>query len=305
MSEYHPDIKSKKWHPKNLEKVDTITGEISIVKPLYVFKPQNIGERMSIDDKAISGEGFTIFSNGTTGKIAMMMESCKKEEVSAALQLFGKDLQKVKVASCDMAACYLSVCDEQLFNAKIVIDKFHVMQYVYDAVLTVRRNVKNELTELLSKSKIKTENDKIILSKLDIIRHSRYRITQSPNKWSERGKETMNQLFANHSKIQLAYNLSQEFKSWYDKGNCGKAKIERKTALQEWYKKLELSELKEFVAVIRMLKKHENEILNYFESGQTSARAERTNGKINRFISNSHGMKDKDFALYRIAKYFS
>jgi hypothetical protein len=38
---------------------------------------------------------------------------------------------------------------------------------------------------------------------------------------------------------------------------------------------------------------------------QTNAKAERLNGKINRFISNNYGIKDKDFAMYRIANYFS
>jgi transposase len=54
-----------------------------------------------------------------------------------------------------------------------------------------------------------------------------------------------------------------------------------------------------------MIRKHEYEILNYFISGQTNARAENLNRKINRFISNNYGMKDKDFALYRAAIYFS
>jgi hypothetical protein len=54
-----------------------------------------------------------------------------------------------------------------------------------------------------------------------------------------------------------------------------------------------------------MIRKHENEVINYFICGQASAKAERINGKINRFISNNYGIKDKDFALYRTALYFS
>jgi transposase len=90
---------------------------------------------MSIDDKAIGHEGFSILSNGETGKIAMMIESCKSVEVSQAISLFGTELNKVESISCDMSACYINVCSEELPRAKIVIDKFHVMQYVYDAVL--------------------------------------------------------------------------------------------------------------------------------------------------------------------------
>ena len=34
-------------------------------------------------------------------------------------------------------------------------------------------------------------------------------------------------------------------------------------------------------------------------------KAERLNGKVQHFISNNYGIKDKDFILYRIAKYLS
>jgi transposase len=54
-----------------------------------------------------------------------------------------------------------------------------------------------------------------------------------------------------------------------------------------------------------MIKKHEYEILNFFCCGHTNAKAERLNGKIQRFVSNNYGMKDKDFFLYRTAGYFS
>lgn len=54
-----------------------------------------------------------------------------------------------------------------------------------------------------------------------------------------------------------------------------------------------------------MMRNHENEIIIFFYSGQTNAKVEILNEKINRFISDNYKVKDKDFALYRIAKYFS
>ena len=39
--------------------------------------------------------------------------------------------------------------------------------------------------------------------------------------------------------------------------------------------------------------------------GHTNTKAERLNGKIQRFVSNNYGIKDKDFVLFRIAGYFS
>lgn len=288
-----------------MENVDEQTGEITKGKPVYVFKPENIGSQMSIDDKAIGHEGFSILSNGETGKIAMMIESCKSDEVSQAISLFGNELNKIKSISCDMAAGYLNVCSEELPGAKVVVDKFHVMQYVYDAVLDVRARIKKELSGQLTKGKEKTEQDKEILIKLDVLKHCRYRLTQSPEKWSETGKELMHQVFDNHNELSEAYDLTQKFKKWYDISNRIKAKSIIVQDLHEWYTHVKKSEFDEFKAVAKMIRKHENEIINFFECQQTNAKAERLNGKINRFISNNYGIKDKDFAMYRIANYFS
>jgi hypothetical protein len=70
LSDYYPDKASGKWHKEKIEVVDKKTGEIK-GKPLYVFKEENLGGNMSMDDKAIGHDGFTILSNNATGKIAM------------------------------------------------------------------------------------------------------------------------------------------------------------------------------------------------------------------------------------------
>jgi transposase len=288
-----------------LENVDEQTGEITMGKPLYVFKPENIGPKMSIDDKAIGHEGFSILSNGETGKIAMIIESCKSAEVSQAISLFGNNLTKIESISCDMAAGYLSLCVQEIPRAKIVIDKFHVIQYVYDAVLDVRTRLKKELSEQLTKGKEKTEQDNEILRKIEMLKHCRYRLTQSPEKWSEAGVELIKQVFENHSELSEAYQLAQKFKQWYNISNRIKPTNLIVKDLHDWYLTVKQSELNEFKSVVKMIRKHENEIINFFSCQQTNAKAERLNGKINRFISNNYGIKDKDFALYRIAKYFS
>jgi transposase len=305
LSDYNPDIEEGKWHPKYIKKVDTETGEITKGKPLYVFKPENIGRWMSIDDKSIGHEGFTILSNGQTGKIAMMVESCKSMEVGRAVSLFGNDLRKIQSISCDMAAGYLQVCSQQLPGAKVVIDKFHVMQYVYDAVLDVGTRLKKELSATLSKGKVKNLEDRQILARLDWLKHSRYRLTQSAEKWSDAGKEVMEGVFSCHPELKTAYDLAQSFKQWYGINNRFKHRTQITKELHDWYRKAKNAGLEEFTSVLKMLRKHEYEILNYFIDGQTNARAERLNGKINRFLSNNYGMKDKDFALYRTALYFS
>ncbi|MDR1864895.1 MAG: transposase, partial [Bacteroidales bacterium] len=105
--------------------------------------------------------------------------------------------------------------------------------------------------------------------------------------------------------LKTAYHLGQEFKQWYDLRNISIPGIYIERNLHNWYYKVEDTKINEFQSVVKMIEKHETEIVNFFSMGHTNAKAERLNGKIQRFVSNNYGMRDKDFALYRIAGYFS
>jgi transposase len=302
LSDYLPDIEKKKWPAQKIETADRTTGEVK-EKPVYIFKKENLGEKMSIDDKAIGHDVFTILSNHDTGRIAMMVESAKSEEVEQAMELFGNELQKVKNISMDMSPTYALVADNLMPRATQVIDKFHVMKYVYDAVKEVRNRIRKELAAALTKGKKKTAEDKQKLSELELIRRVRHAITQSPDKWNDEMKQTVEDVFDKHGDLKKAYQISRNFKQWYDYQNRIKSMEQITDILHQWY--YQANELKEFESVIKMIRKHEDEIINFFKHGMSNARAERLNGKIQRFVSNNYGIKDKDFCIYRIAGYFS
>jgi transposase len=305
ISDYQSDKSSGRWPNACMMDVDEDTGEIFKELPVPILKPENIGEQMCIDDKAIGHDGYTILSNTQTGKIAMMIESVKSVELETALSIFGDDLKKIKSISCDMSPTYLKLCREQLPQAETVIDKFHVMQYIYDAVLDVRSRVKKKLAEGLSKGKKKTDKDKEILREMDLLKRCRYRLTQSAQKWSEKTEELMKQIFSKYKELKTVYELSRDFKNWYDRSNCHKEKAWIQQNLYQWYHKVKDANLDEMMPVVKMIRKHEEKIINYFTAAHTNAKAETLNGKIQRFVAANYGVRDKDFALYRIAGYFS
>jgi transposase len=302
LSDYLPDIDGGKWPADRIESVDRHTGKKK-KKPVYVLKKENLGERMSIDDKSIGHSGFTVLSNHDTGKIALLVESCHSEEVERAMAGFGKALWRVKNISMDMSPTYALVCNNLMPRATQVIDKFHVMKYVYDAVSDVRIRIRKELTATLTKGKKKTEEDKQTLWELECLRRVQHAVTQSPDKWNEEMKETVNHVFEKQEGLKTAYQISQNFKHWYDYQNRLNPTDVITKKLYRWYE--QSRQVNEFESVIKMIRKHEDEIINFFQLGMTNAKAERLNGKIQRFVSNNYGIKDKDFILFRIANYFS
>jgi transposase len=307
LSDYQQQTEDKTlpYAEVEIEQIDKDTGDVTKTHPVYIFKPENIGDKMCIDDKAIGHEGYTIFSNFKTNKIALLMESTKFKDLEIAFSKFSQqDLLKIKSISSDMDATYLKLGEEILPHSRKVVDKFHVIRYVYDALLDVLADEKKNLSAMLSKGTSKTEEDKLILTQLSILRRCRYRLLQSSDKWTVRGKELMEQAFDISENLRNAYYLSQDFKHWYSGEDKGDLSLQYGTLLQ-WYKKVEKYGLKQFNSVVKMIKKHENYIINYFYDCHTNANAEQLNQKIQLFIYNNFGIKNKTFFMFRIAKYFS
>jgi transposase len=139
--------------------------------------------------------------------------------------------------------------------------------------------------------------------------------TFNPKKWCGCHKKLRKQLaqpifcctfaavFSAHDELKKAYPISQDFKRWYCRKDDERSTAQIHAALHQWYG--QARQVAAFEGVVKMVRKHETEIVNFFQHGLTNAKAENLNGKMQRFVSNNYGIKDKDFFLYRTVHYFS
>jgi transposase len=231
-----------------------------------------------------------------------MIDSVRFYELKKGIEFLGESIQKIRTLSCDMAPGYLKFSREVLPQAQTIVDKFHVMKYVYDAVQQVRLEIRKEVFLQMPKGQRK-QKDELLLSELEQLKKSKVPLSRSNDRWSLEQKILMNKLFESYPKLKEAYDLAQDFKKWYNKENINKGYLQINKELNEWLEKLE--KIKQFEPALKMIQKHENEILNYFKNPITNAKAERLNGKIERFLSNNYGTRDLDFTLYRIKGYFA
>lgn len=305
LSGYNEDVGQGLWGGNNIYIADKETGEILEERPVYVAKPENMGACMTVDDKQIGTDMFTIMTNQETGKIALLVETLKVAELEMAIIFLGNSTNKVENISCDMSASYLKFIKIAFPQSTIIIDKFHVVKNVLDALQSVRLRLKKELMAGLDKGNKKTKKDKQILSDLELLSRCKYLLNKKSDDWNNYQQEMVRELFEKFSELQTAFHITKYFREWYDKGNCKKLRILIQQELLDWYAKVKESTLEEFASVVKMVAKHEENILNYFQNAITNARAENMNSKIQRFVINNFGLRDKDFALYRIAKYFS
>ena len=98
-------------------------------KAVYVpiFAPWNLGPNLSIDDKNIKGEGYTIIANKDTGLIVLMIMTRKAKVICEVLgKIPLRNCLQVKTISKDLADNYDWVARTVFKHALRVADKFHV-----------------------------------------------------------------------------------------------------------------------------------------------------------------------------------
>jgi transposase len=310
LSGYEQAIAEGRWGEKKIQVVDADTGEIVKEKPVPIAKAENVGADMTIDEKQVGKKMYTIMTNQRSGKIALLAQSLKSKELKQTIEnYFVDNLTDVRSVSCDMSASYKKLCKEIFPNAGIVIDKFHVLKHVLDALQQVRKHIKtnniNEARIQVSPLALEDQDQEKEWTDVELLERSRYVLCKMDDQWEEEEKQMMDYLFNKYPLLKQAYDLTVKLRLWYDRQHIGSDMDLRERDLYDWCDDALQSKIPAFRAVRKMIEKHHDDIINYFKQGHTNARAENMNGKIQRFLANNFGVRDRDFFLYRLAGYFS
>ena len=307
ISDYRKDIAAGKWGEKKIQVIDKTSGEVTKEKPVPIAKAENFGSHMTIDEKQIGKKMYTIMTNAQSGKIPLLAQTMKPEELKQVMEHYLPHvLEDVKSVSCDMSPSYKKLCKDIFPNTQLVIDKFHVIKHLLDALQQVRKQLKTQYINqetILVKSD--TDEQQTHWSYIELLERSRYILFKMQDEWEEDELEIMQQLFYRFPILETAYRLTQKLRLWYQGKNIGKSMDKIEQELYNWCDEVNQSKIAAFRGVRKMIEKHQDDIVNYFKEGQTNAKAENMNGKIQRFLANNFGIKDRDFFMYRIAGYFA
>ena len=139
-------------------------------------------------------------------------------------------------------------------------------------------------------------------TKVELLTRSKYALTQTPDKWSERQKERMKLLFELYPKLKEAYDIINRLRAVFRSSTLTKETAKAK--FQAWYKEVCQCTLREIKAARDTIKSREDEILNYFLDRSTNAASESLNSKIKGFRAQLRGVSDLPFFMFRLCKIF-
>ena len=293
-------MKEGRWRKYDLRR----PGREIIAVP--ILKPENLGPEMAVDEKMIGEEMYTVLSNRENGKIALLTETMQVQDLLEITRNFGRDAEHVKNITCDLSPAYETYAEQAFTKAKRTADKFHVIRHIVDSLQAIRIRFRQQ--ELSKLSKDKNAKEPLLENgetRRELLARSRYLLFKFSTQWTHSQRKRASVLFKYYPVLQIAQQLIERLRIWYDKKNIGKSFDIAQTQLYEWCEDAEDEKIPELNSLVRLLMTYETKILMYFETGKTNALAEAINSKIQRFITANYGVRDKDFFLYRMEKYFS
>jgi len=297
-----------------------------------IFRECNFGENMAIDEKQIGRKFYTIMSNRQTGKLAMVTQTMKYDELALIFDAHPTLACKVKTLTRDFSNLYKKV-GNKIFSQSIQIgDKFHAIKNLMDAHQSIRiryrqkelekkrisfntfKEKERERKRECEKADIKYKKKRFYYSekreingetRLELLARSRYLLYKFEEQWTRSQKKRAKILFKLYPEIDIAYKLSCEFRDFMSRKNIGKNYLLLNKRLYEWFEKVEESQISEMLNFQSMVEINEQYIMNYFIKGETNALAEGINSKIQKFISSNNGTRDRDFFFFRLANYYA
>lgn len=173
--------------------------------------------------------------------------------------------EKIQWASCDMSASYIGAIEEFCPNVKLVLDHFHIIKAINEAVDEVRKEVWREASQ----------SDRKVLKGL---RWLLYRRSSTRSKSQTR---TLNELKNKNNNIYRAYVLKDEFEHFWKYISPTWAK----SFLEAWVTRALRSRIEPLKKFARTIREHQKNILTYITRNLSNARGEGIN-RILKIVKN-------------------
>lgn len=194
--------------------------------------------------------------------------------------------QTIERVCCDMYQGFVSAVRQQLPEAKIVVDRFHVAKAYRNCADTVRKREVKRLRETLPKQEY------------DCIKGAMWAFRKRSENLKESERQLLERLFAYSPELKQAYNLREELTQIFERHYT---KTGAKCAIRAWCKRVLKSEIKEFDRFLTTIDNWMDEITNYFLEGWTSGFVEGFNNRVKVLKRRCYGIFNIERLFQRIS----
>lgn len=197
----------------------------------YLIYPENVTDKLSIDELSLSkGELYTFVTNKNTKvrnkkSLVAVINGTEAKTIQEVLEKIPLENRlQVKEVSMDMARNMGLAAENSFPNSKSVIDRFHVVKLVMDAMQHLRVKLRWKAIEDENETikRIRTKGEKYIPSLLSngdtekqLLARSRYLLYKFEEDWTTTQNKRANILFEKYPLLKSAYKLTLQFRCIY------------------------------------------------------------------------------------------
>ncbi len=249
--------------------------------PFYVVR------HVCIDEKSLfTGQHYvSILYDGQTGTVLEVVEHRTEQAAKNAFTQLGQciDLQGVEVVTMDMWKAFYNAAKICVPKADIVHDRFHLSQYLNNAVDITRR----------------AENKKLIAQNDERLKGTKYLWLKNPNKLTENQQQIHEALLQDKTlKTVEAWTIKENFKKFFEMQTVQQAA----DFFNDWVKSVEQTKNAPLLKVAKTFENHLQGLLDYIKHRVSNAMAECINMAIQQVKVKARGFKSAK--AFRIAILF-
>jgi transposase len=210
--------------------------------------------------------------NLKTGTLIWSAEGRSTESLDAFFTFFGEERTKqLKGICCDMWPAFIKAVKAKAPQATLVFDKFHIVKKITEAVDTVRRQ---EISE-------KGQEYKKLLA------GSKYLWLKNPWNLTDRQKSSLSFLETLNLTIHRAYLLKESFRDFWQSATKDLAT----KFISHWCSMANESKIKPMEDVAKLLRRHETNIVTYFDMPISNGIVEGLNNKAKVISHRAYGFR--------------
>ncbi|EKD97728.1 MAG: hypothetical protein ACD_23C00754G0002 [uncultured bacterium] len=217
---------------------------------------------MGIDELMLAGDYRCVITNLATNNVFEMLEFRTQDYLKPFFQKL-PDKERVEWVCSDMWRPFKRSFSEYLPNAKLVIDKFHVVKMASEALDDERKKFQSTLSK----------NDRVHIKK-----SIRWLTLKRPGNLTPAEKIALEVVRQSIPELGVAYDFKEMFFRIYD----DPVKESAMRAFEAWENSLPVKELEKFHSLAKTVHNHYDDIFAYWDSPSqiTNAYTECLNGLI-------------------------
>lgn len=239
--------------------------------------------RICLDEVAYrKGQRYlTVVSDLDTRDVIWVGKGREKATVAAFFAALGPEkTAQIESVAMDMSPAYVAAVEEGAPQALIVYDRFHIMQYVNEAVDQVRRDEQRK-ADKAGKETLKGKRWVLLRREKDLPMSQRVQL------W---------ELYVLNQGIAISHILKEDFTTLFECQDITQAA----RFLDTWMARARQSKLEPFLRLCEQLDRWRGNLLNYFEHRISNSLAEAINNNINVLKRAARGFHDLGYFMLKI-----